>query len=73
MRGWGKSASRDSTEVTCRFRLYGCRGRSGRARVGRGAERFSPCPLHPSTAPGQCERVRGLEMHVMCVSWVPWG
>ena len=33
----------------------------------------TPAPLHPSIVPGQCERVRGLEAHVMYVSWVPWG
>lgn len=33
-------------------------------RVGRGPQAF----LHsPSKAPGQCERVRGWESHVMCV------
>ena len=44
MRGWGKRASRDKTEVTCRFRLYGWGEHGGQARVGTGGEHFCAPP-----------------------------
>ena len=68
MRGWGKRASRDRTEVTCRFRLYGCREHGGQTKGWQGlVSTFAP----PREAPGQHKRVRGQETHMMCVSWLP--
>lgn len=49
MRGWGKRASRDRTEVTCRFRLYGCRERGGQTMGWQGLVSIF---VHPPTQRG---------------------
>lgn len=62
MWGWGKRASRDRTEVTCRFRLYGYKEHGGQAEGWQGWRAFLHSPIK---APRQCERVWGWETHVM--------